>query len=126
MGTYFPGYLTGGFDWMPNLSAPDPTWTLPILTSASLMVSRLLLIELGSEMPVAQAAEKPKVNPKVMFRVMSVISIPIAFTLPSGVLLYWTTSNIFGMVQRGMLELRPVQKALGWPMPEDMPQPVVK
>lgn len=38
MGTYFPGYLTGGFDWMPNLSAPDPTWTLPILTSASLMV----------------------------------------------------------------------------------------
>ncbi|CAM9872631.1 unnamed protein product [Scytosiphon promiscuus] len=122
MGTYFPGYLTGGFDWMPNLSAPDPTWTLPILTSASLM----LLIELGSEMPVAQGAEKPKVNPKVMFRVMSVISIPIAFTLPSGVLLYWTTSNIFGMVQRGMLELRPVQKALGWPMPEDMPQPVVK
>lgn len=39
MGTYFPGYLTGGLDWMSNLSAPDPTWTLPILTSASMMVS---------------------------------------------------------------------------------------
>ncbi|CAN0403925.1 unnamed protein product [Hapterophycus canaliculatus] len=77
-------------------------------------------------MPVAQGGEKPKVNPKVLFRVMSVVSIPVAFTLPSGVLLYWTTSNIFGMLQRGLLEMRPVQKALGWPMPEDMPQAAAK
>ena len=40
MGTYFPGYLTGGMDWMANLNAPDPTYTLPIITSASMIVSR--------------------------------------------------------------------------------------
>eukprot|EP00752_Nemacystus_decipiens_P007761 g6935.t1 len=119
MGTYFPGYMTGGMEWMSNLNVPDPTWTLPILTSASM----ILLMELGSDMPAPQGAGKPKVNPKHMFRVMSVVFVPVTFTMPAGVLIYWTTTNIFGMLQRGLFELRPVQQALGWPMPEDMPQP---
>eukprot|EP00903_Cladosiphon_okamuranus_P015678 g14476.t1 len=118
MGTYFPGYMTGGMDWVLNLNATDPTWTLPIITSASM----ILLMELGSDMPATQGAE-PKVNQKVMFRVMSIVFVPVAFTMPAGVLVYWTTTNIFGMLQRGLFELRPVQQALGWPMPEDMPQP---
>lgn len=80
-------------------------------------------MELGSDMPATQGAEKPKVNPKHMFRIMGVVFVPVAFTMPAGVLVYWTTTNIFGMLQRGLFELRPVQKALGWPMPEDMPQP---
>ena len=40
MGMYFPGYMTGGMDWMLNLSSTDPTWTLPIVTSASFVVSQ--------------------------------------------------------------------------------------
>lgn len=82
-----------------------------------------ILMELGSDMPANQGADKPKVDPKLMFRAMGIIFIPVAFTMPSGVLVYWTTTNIFGMLQRGLFELRPVQQALGWPMPEDMPQP---
>ncbi|CAB1102814.1 unnamed protein product [Ectocarpus sp. CCAP 1310/34] len=119
MGMYFPGYMTGGLDWMVNLSAPDPTWTLPILTSGSM----ILLMELGSDMPAAHGPDKPNFNPKVMFRVMSIVFVPVAFSMPAGVLVYWTTTNVFGMLQRGLFEMRPVQQALGWPLPEDMPAP---
>lgn len=80
-------------------------------------------MELGSDMPTTQGAEKPKVDPKHIFRAMSVVFVPLTFTMPAGVLVYWTTTNIFGILQRGLFELRPVQQALGWPMPEDMPQP---
>lgn len=74
-------------------------------------------------MPSTQGAHKPKVNPKHIFRAMGVVFIPVTFTMPAGVLVYWTTTNIFGMLQKGLFELRPVQQALGWPMPEDMPMP---
>ncbi|CAM9592759.1 unnamed protein product [Ectocarpus fasciculatus] len=119
MGLYFPGYMTGGLDWMANLHVPDPTWTLPILTSGSM----ILLMELGSDMPQAQGPDKPNFNPKVMFRVMSVVFVPVTFSMPAGVLVYWTTTNLFGMLQRALFEMRPVQQALGWPLPEDMPPP---
>lgn len=39
MGLYFPGYATGGMDWMLDLGATDPTYVLPVLTAASMMVS---------------------------------------------------------------------------------------
>ena len=64
---------------------------------------------------------KSQVNMKQVFRAMSIVFIPVAFTMPAGVLVYWTTTNIFGMFQRLLLESRAVQQYLGWPMPEDMP-----
>lgn len=53
MGLYFPGYATGGMDWMLDLGATDPTYVLPVLTAASMMVSvalplRLALVRRGA------------------------------------------------------------------------------
>ena len=79
-------------------------------------------MEFGTETPPPQAdSSKPQINMKAVFRAMSIVFIPVAFTMPAGVLVYWTTTNIFGMLQRLLFESRAVQQYLGWPMPEDMP-----
>lgn len=46
MGLYFPGYATGGMDWVLDLGATDPTYVLPVLTAASMMVSVALPLAL--------------------------------------------------------------------------------
>lgn len=45
MGTYFPGYATGGDFWFTDLSAADPYYIFPIVNA----VSFLLMIEFGSD-----------------------------------------------------------------------------
>lgn len=107
---------------MSLLWAPAPPPAPLHAANETTLLHTQLLMELGSDMPVAQAGAKPQVNPKNIFRAMSIVFVPVAFTMPSGVLVYWTTTNIFGMLQRAVFELRPVQQALGWPMTEDMPQ----
>lgn len=40
----FPALKTGGFGWFVDLTVPDPTWVLPIMSSASMM----LLLEVSN------------------------------------------------------------------------------
>lgn len=79
-------------------------------------------MELGTDVPPPQqSANSSNVNMKNIFRAMGVVFVPVAFTMPAGVLIYWTTTNIFGLFQRALFQSRAVQQFLGWPLPEDMP-----
>lgn len=78
-------------------------------------------MELGGDVQAPQQNAKSPVNMKLMFRAMSILFIPVAFTMPSGVLIYWTTTNVFGLLQRAVFHQRAVQQFLGWPLPEDIP-----
>lgn len=72
--------------------------------------------------PPQRDPSKPQpMNMKNVFRAMSVIFVPVAFSMPAGVLMYWSTTNVFGLIQRGAFAVPAVQKFLGWPLPEEMP-----
>lgn len=45
MGSYFPGYATGGDFWFTDLTAADPTYIFPALNALSFLV----MIEIGSD-----------------------------------------------------------------------------
>ena len=45
MGTYFPGYATGGAYWFTDLTAADPTYIFPALNALSF----LIMVEIGSD-----------------------------------------------------------------------------
>lgn len=70
------------------------------------------------DMPVQR--QPGALDMKKIFRGMTFIFIPVAFTMPAGVLVYLCTNGVFGLFQRQLLNQRAVQQALGWPMPEDI------
>ncbi|KAG8682777.1 Mitochondrial inner membrane protein oxa1, partial [Ceratobasidium sp. 394] len=65
----------GGFGWFTDLTIADPTWVLPIMSSASMLV----LLE-TSAVETAQGAASHTRN---FFRALAVITIPVVSYLPS-------------------------------------------
>ncbi|RYH19938.1 YidC/Oxa1 family membrane protein insertase [archaeon] len=107
MGTYFPGFLTGGDFWFTNLSAPDSFYYLPIANS----VSFLLMIELGADgMPTQQQATF-----RWVMRGLAVALVPLTSSMPQGLFVYWVTNNVFSLVQTMILKQESVRKALDIP-----------
>ena len=53
MGQYFPGYATGGLEWVSNLAVPDPTYILPVIACSTMVVS---ILELGQGVTVHSEA----------------------------------------------------------------------
>lgn len=82
-----------GFLWISDLAAMDPYFILPIL--------------MGITMWVQQVWQTPKSSNKndVMANTQRVMKwMPVLFTImfawmPAGLVLYWTVSNLFGMMQ---------------------------
>ncbi|CRK99575.1 CLUMA_CG012888, isoform A [Clunio marinus] len=91
--------LVGGFGWIPNLTEADHSLILPV----TLGVLNLTIIELQ------KASKKVQLNTKLQkyatnfFRVLSVLMVPIAAYVPSGLCLYWVASSSFGLVQNLVL-----------------------
>jgi YidC/Oxa1 family membrane protein insertase len=81
--------LLGGSDlWICDLAAPDPTYILPILMGVSMFIQQKM-------MPVMGDPRQAKL----------MLMMPIVFTfmflnLPSGLVLYWTLSNVLQIAQQ--------------------------
>uniref|UniRef100_A0A7S2V1K0 Membrane insertase YidC/Oxa/ALB C-terminal domain-containing protein n=1 Tax=Fibrocapsa japonica TaxID=94617 RepID=A0A7S2V1K0_9STRA len=104
---YFPGVTSGGALWFTDLAASDPTYMLPLLTSATMMLSA----EFG---PDGSAHINPQTQQmKVFFRAGSVIMLPFIVDLPQSVLLYWVISNTFTVTQGALLRNDSIRRALG-------------
>lgn len=74
------------FLWIPDLSRPDPTYILPILMGASMIVQQLLT---------------PTTNKQqtYMFIGISVLFTFMFAKFPAGLVLYWFTNNVITAIQ---------------------------
>ena len=101
-----PSMASEGTLFFPDLSVPDATQLLPILSSMSWLVN----VEMGgvywAAYPMARLAA----------RLSAVAFIPLAEALPSGVLLFWLTSNCFAMGRGALLRQDSVRRLLRIPL----------
>ncbi|XP_068259943.1 cytochrome c oxidase assembly protein COX18, mitochondrial [Nyctibius grandis] len=84
-------FSAGGALWFTDLTAPDSTWILPV----SLGLVNLLILEIfASQKMGVSRFQKLATN---FFRVVSVVMIPVAATVPSSMALYWLSSSVVGL-----------------------------
>lgn len=78
-----------GFLWLNNLSKPDPYFILVVLM--------VITMYLSQKMITTDPQQEKMMLPMTLFMAF------VAFKLPSGVLIYWVTTNIGTMVQQYFL-----------------------
>lgn len=88
---------TGGVLWIPDLTALDSTWILPICIGAI----NLVIVEIVALQKVGMSRFQTGVTHFV--RGISVLMIPIAATVPSSLVLYWFCSSFMGLSQNLLL-----------------------
>lgn len=88
----------GGLGWIPNLTEPDHSWILPV----GFGLTNLAIIELQRMSKLRQPSKMYNVFTN-MFRVFSIVMIPVAASVPSCMCLYWMTSSTFGLLQNIIL-----------------------
>ena len=89
--TWMP--LLGGQDlWICDLAAHDPTYILPLLMGASMFVQQKMQPVVGD----------PRQAKMMLF--MPVLFTFMFLNLPSGLVLYWTLSNVFQIAQQKYME----------------------
>lgn len=101
------GMETGGTLWFRDLMVADETQLLPIASGLSWLVN----VEMGAG---AYYAALPIV--RLSARLGAVATIPLAATLPSGVLLFWITSNVFAVARGFAMRSNRVRRAFGVPL----------
>lgn len=94
--------------WIPDLSVPEHIWlfpdgaTLPILGWDALRL--LPFIYVGSQLLYGKVTQTPdqKANPqmKLILYVMPIVFFFVLYNMPSGLLVYWTSSNVLTMIQQ--------------------------
>lgn len=77
------------FGWLQNLSAPDPYFVLPVLNAAVMLAQQFLTPMVG--MDPTQA--------KIMKAMPLLFAFMFAF-FPSGLVLYWVTNGLTGLIQQ--------------------------
>ena len=93
------------FMWLPDLSAPDPFYILPIFMGASLYLTQLIT------MKVSGSAGNPQM--KMMLYLMPIMMVVIFWRFPSGLNLYYATMNLASIPQQILIgrERKKVQAA---------------
>ncbi len=87
--------LLGGQDlWICDLAAHDPTYVLPILMGVSMFVQQKMQPVMGD----------PRQAKMMLF--MPVLFTFMFLNLPSGLVLYWTLSNVLQIAQQKYMERR--------------------
>jgi YidC/Oxa1 family membrane protein insertase len=97
--------------WFPDLVAKDRTQLLPIMSN----LSWLWQVEMGAG---AHYAASP--NVRLVARVLAVATVPLAATLPSGVFIFWCTSNFFAIARGYVVRLPAVRARLGIPQQREI------
>ncbi|KAL7558920.1 hypothetical protein ACA910_015497 [Epithemia clementina (nom. ined.)] len=117
MGKIFPEeFKDGGMFWFPDLTATDPYYILPLLTS----VSFFALTELTKHQ-IASSGDQGQFMVTFM-RIMALIMFPIMLNFEASMLCYWTTNNILTLAQTQLLQTASVRKVFGiWDKPKPVP-----
>lgn len=84
------------FLWISDLAAMDPYFILPILMGATMWLQQYL--QTASKTKTADKNDVAAQTQKVMRWMPILFTIMFAW-MPAGLVLYWTVSNIFGIIQ---------------------------
>ncbi|KAL4541174.1 hypothetical protein Ndes2526B_g05717 [Nannochloris sp. 'desiccata'] len=107
-----PSLMEGGALWFTDLTIPDATYALPLLASATF----LLTVEAGAADGMEGQGDKMKSKMKNIMRAVAVIVVPFSGSMPASVFMYWTASNFFSLAQTLVLKIPGVKPALGIPI----------
>lgn len=108
-----PSMMTGGALWFPDLTLPDPTFGLPILAAATMLIS----VEAG-----AMDSPGSGSTMKNAMRAMSVSFLLMGPYFPSSLFVYFISSNIFTVAQSSMMSSPAFRRSVGLP-PRPKPVP---
>ena len=112
-----PSLMEGGALWFTDLTIPDPTYALPLLASATF----LLTVEAGAADGMEGQGEEMKSKMKNIMRAVAIIIVPFSGSMPASVFMYWTASNFFSLAQTLVLKIPGVKPALGIPILKSSP-----
>ena len=114
----FPNEMVqGGILWFPDLTIPDPYYVLPVIASASFMLS----IEANKEQMMATNMAQGTLMINV-FRAFGLIMIPSIAFFSAGLNCYWVTNNTATLLQTILFKNSAVRKTLGiWDPPKPVP-----
>ena len=117
MGKIFPEeFATGGILWFSDLTASDPYYVLPVVTTLTFV---FLTESTKSQIAMAGPQGGFMVN---FMRLMSVVMFPVLFTFDASMLCYWATNNTLTAVQTHLLMSKSVRETLGiWERPKPVP-----
>ncbi|XP_043463638.1 cytochrome c oxidase assembly protein COX18, mitochondrial-like [Leptopilina heterotoma] len=83
---------TGGIEWLTNLTVPDSSLLLPIAVGAiNLSIVALYYTNYKNPTIIQKSTS-------AIFGLLSLGSLPLAMQLPSGVVLYWLGSSLYGLI----------------------------
>jgi len=98
--------------WIRDLSQPDVVFNLPFALPLIGTGIALLPIIMGVTSYFQSKATMVDPNQKMMVTLMPVMMTFIFFTMPSGLVLYWLTSNLFTIGQKFLLKPSAVATAV--------------
>ena len=102
-----PALTTGGALWFPDLTLADETQLLPIASGLSWLAN----VEMGAGLHYAAYPAT-----RLAARCVALATIPLAATLPSGVLIFWITSNLFAVARGAAARTDVLRRALAMPL----------
>jgi len=79
------------FLWLPDLSAADPLYLLPIFLGLSMFLMQFVSLK---------SLDEPNPQMKMMMWIMPIMMVFIFFNLPSGLNLYYATANVATLPQQ--------------------------
>lgn len=106
-----PSMMAGGTAWFPDLCAADPTYALPVLCGLSLLATA----ELGAADGMEGMDEATRRRMRLFMRAFAVAIPVFAHSFPTGVFVYWITSNMYSLVQMRVLRIQDVRRILKLP-----------
>lgn len=80
--------------WITDLSSKDPYYILPVMMGATQFISQFITPSTGDK------------NQKMMMYAMPVVITVMLATAPSGLMVYWTTNNLFQMIQQIIINIQ--------------------
>ncbi|PWY98874.1 hypothetical protein BCV70DRAFT_201661 [Testicularia cyperi] len=105
-------FAHGGPSWTMDLCQPDPTYALPIVS----MLATLAVAEVGFKTGTTGQSDPNQAKMmKYIFRGSMPVIGYIASSMPSGVLVYWATTNIYSLLQLLTLQIPAVRQLAKFP-----------
>ena len=100
-----------GFLWIADLSAPENLFMgqVPIIHSLNilpLVMSASMVWQQKMTSPATAATPEQQQQQKMMMVMMPLMMLFFFYSMPSGLVLYWTTSNLLMIAQTGIRNLR--------------------
>jgi YidC/Oxa1 family membrane protein insertase len=110
----FLDVTTGGALWFTDLSIPDSSLALPIVTAATF----LCMLEIGADGMNTMQGDQKKMMVMV-FRGLGVLMVPMTMSMPQSVFMYWVTNNCISLTQAIAFKSPGLKKSLGiWEPPK--------